>query len=134
MIFTNQILSQPKVVDSIINDHIEITKDPVALAIFRDPELLMNVFLSINFVTMHKKHPSFGPAAIAALEKATAAVNEASPSTSSSFSFSLQAMSDEDLSDLDDSFPEDGHNESNRKFNLFFFNTILRNVVLNIFR
>lgn len=111
-----EVLSLATFIDPIINEHRGILTDPIALSILRDPELLMNVFVSNNFDKMVENHPTFELPALEAAKRfmALASTNEELPVTNSAFSYSLQAMSDEDLSDFEDSIAEEGQGESNQ--------------------
>ncbi|XP_046685768.1 ubiquitin-like protein 7 isoform X2 [Homalodisca vitripennis] len=98
-----QKLSRPDILDNIILITPGLSQDPVAISMIQDPELLVRMGDIDTVRRIVELHPALAEAAnhIAAAvhEEAIAAPTSTQPTTSSGYSYSLDALSDDDEMD-----------------------------------
>lgn len=108
-----QRFSRPEVIETIIAATPGLSDDPVALALIQDPDLLVHLSDFDTVKTIAELHPSLIEAAnhIAAhVHEEAATVNATQPSTSTGYSYSLEALSDDEEMDSSSSDPpREGH-------------------------
>ncbi|KAJ9580541.1 hypothetical protein L9F63_024281 [Diploptera punctata] len=107
-------LSRPEVLENIMMATPGLSDDPVAISIIQDPELLVHMENADTVRRIIELHPSLAEAAnhiAAAVHEEAATASSSNPGTSSGYSYSLDALSDEeemDSSQSSDSQPRGG--------------------------
>lgn len=107
-LFTLQRLSRPEVLENIIVATPGLANDPVAIAMMKDPELMVHMSDAETVRKIAEEHPSLIEAAnhIAAHVREEAAnVNQNQAGTSTGYSYSLEALSDDEEMDSSASDP-----------------------------
>lgn len=97
-----QRLSRPEVLENIIATTPGLSEDPVAIAMIQDPELLVHMSDPDTVRRIAELHPSLVEAAnhiAAAVHEEATTVNANTPGTSSGYSYSLEALSDDEEMD-----------------------------------
>lgn len=97
-----QRLSRPEVLENIISTTPGLSEDPVAIAMIQDPELLVHMSDPDTVRRIAELHPSLVEAAnhiAAVVHKEATTVNPNTPGTSSGYSYSLEALSDDEEMD-----------------------------------
>ncbi|XP_018326080.1 ubiquitin-like protein 7 [Agrilus planipennis] len=97
-----QRLSRPEVLENIIAATPGLSEDPIALSIIRDPELIVQLSDVETVRKIAQKHPSLLEAAhhIAAhVHEEAANISQNQASTSTGYSYSLDALSDDEEMD-----------------------------------
>ncbi|KAL0270686.1 UNVERIFIED_CONTAM: hypothetical protein PYX00_008009 [Menopon gallinae] len=114
-----QRLSRPEVLENIIAATPGLAEDPIAVSIIQDPELLTQMCDANTVRRVVEAHPSLAEAAhyIVAVvhEEAASPAVTSHPSTSSGYSYTLDALSDDeemDSSQSSDSQPRHGAGEN----------------------
>lgn len=103
-----QRLSRPEVLENIIAATPGLANDPVAIAMIKDPELIVHMSDPETVRKVAKEHPSLVEAAnhIAAhVHDEAANVNSNQAGTSTGYSYSLEALSDDEEMDSSSSDP-----------------------------
>lgn len=95
---TLQKLSRPEVLENIIAATPGLSKDPIAIAMIQDPELIVHMSDPDTVKLIAKHHPTLIDAAnhIAAHVHEEAATNSTQPGPSTGYSYSLDALSDDE--------------------------------------
>ncbi|KAK9695597.1 Ubiquitin family [Popillia japonica] len=110
-----QRLSRPEVLETIKAATPGLADDPVAIAIIQDPELIVQLSDLDTVKRIATHHPSLIEAAnhIAAhVHEETASVNNSRAGTSTGYSYSLEALSDDDDDEMESTPnepPREGH-------------------------
>ncbi|KAK6631394.1 hypothetical protein RUM44_005921 [Polyplax serrata] len=113
-----QRLSRPEVLENIIAATPGLAEDPIAVSIIQDPELLSQLCDANTVRRVVEAHPSLAEAAnsiVVVLHEEAATASTTNPSTSSGYSYSLDALSDDeemDSSQSSDSQPRHGGGEN----------------------
>ncbi|GLV31919.1 hypothetical protein CBL_07678 [Carabus blaptoides fortunei] len=97
-----QRLSRPEVLQNIIATTPGLSEDPVAIAMIQDPELLVHMSDPDTVRRIAELHPSLAEAAnhiAAAVHEEASTTNPNQPGTSSGYSYSLEALSDDEEMD-----------------------------------
>ncbi|KAJ8956982.1 hypothetical protein NQ318_012146 [Aromia moschata] len=97
-----QRLSRQEVLDKIIAAAPGLSEDPAAIAIIQDPELIVHMADPDTVRKISEEHPALIEAAnyiIAHIQEEQANVNPNQASTSTGYSYSLDALSDDDVMD-----------------------------------
>jgi len=95
-------LSRPEVLENIMMATPGLSEDPVAISIIQDPELLVHMENADTVRRIAELHPSLAEAAnhiAAAVHEEAATGNATSQASSSGYSYSLDALSDEEEMD-----------------------------------
>ncbi|KAK7866613.1 hypothetical protein R5R35_010444 [Gryllus longicercus] len=115
-------LSRPEVLEYIITATPGLREDPVAISILQDPELLVHMENADTVKRIADLHPSLAEAAnhiAAAVHEEASTGNSTNQPSSSGYSYSLDALSDEeemDSSQSSDSQPRPGDNMGESAF------------------
>lgn len=94
-----QRLTRTDVINKIIEACPTLLEDPAAIALIQDPELIFYLSNPENGVEMIEKHPVLleaGSHILAHVHEEQASLNPNQPSTSTGYSYSLEALSDDD--------------------------------------
>ncbi|CAH1099922.1 unnamed protein product [Psylliodes chrysocephalus] len=94
-----QRLTRPDVVDTILSACPELYDDPAAIGLIQDPELIYFLSNPEHASEMIEKHPvllTAGSHILAQVREEQASLNPNAPSTSTGYSYSLDALSDDD--------------------------------------
>lgn len=97
-----QRLSRPEVLENIIAATPGLAEDPIAVSIIQDPELLSQLCDANTVRRVVEAHPSLAEAAnsiVVVLHEEAATASTTNPSTSSGYSYSLDALSDDEEMD-----------------------------------
>ncbi|XP_057662578.1 ubiquitin-like protein 7 [Diorhabda carinulata] len=94
-----QRLTRTDVINKIIEACPKLLEDPAAVALIQDPELIFYLSIPENGAEMIEKHPVLleaGSHILAHVHEEQASLNTNQPSTSTGYSYSLEALSDDD--------------------------------------
>lgn len=92
-------LSRPEILENIMAAAPRLAEDPIAVSIIKDPELLIQLGDVNTIKRIVKSHPILAEAAYcieAAIDEESWSPEATNPGTSSGYSYSLDALSDDE--------------------------------------